>query len=300
MVRGDGAFAWRLLLSKGMRRHASAFLLVGSLGTFGCDFSAFDGSASVTGAEFRQALDEVVESGQVQQLENGVIEITTDFTIGDGIEQVRQHIADVLAACGSTHVMAMDDVSIFIDFGEASEPCSFKGRNYSGQVELVITRADDSIEVAHTYIDLSNGIHTLNGSQRVAWSGNALEVGSVVERHVVSDLEWHGPRGHVEHQAERTMTFLDWLEGPTQRIRIDGEHQWHREGETWRLDVGEIELRLVDPVPQSGSYALTLPNGKHAELLFERIDEDTIQVTMTGGRRDHVFHVTRSGAVTEA
>jgi hypothetical protein len=282
-----------------MKRHvlASTLFLSASVGTTGCDFGQFD---QLDGAEFRAALEEAVESGQVQQLENGVIEITTDFTIGDGIEQVRQHIEDVLAACASTHVTSMDDVTIHVDFGPASEPCAYQGKLYSGEVELVITHDDDSIDVAHTYRDLSNGTYTLNGTQDVSWTGNALEVGAVVERHIVSDLAWDGPRGHVDHQAERTMTFMDWLEGPTQRIRIDGEHQWQRGEDEWHLDVAQVELRLVDPVPQSGSYTLTLPNGKQAGLLFERVDADTIAVTMTGARRDRVFHVTKLGVIQEA
>ena len=281
-----------------MRRHAvaSTLLLSVSLGQAGCDFG-FD---ELDQTELRVALEEAVETGQVQQLENGVIEITTDFTIGDGIEQVRQHIEDVLAACGSTQVSAMDDVTVLVDFGPAATPCMHAGKLYSGQVELVISIADDSIDVAHTYRDLSNGTYTLNGTQDVSWTGNAFDVGSVVERHIVSDLSWNGPRGFVEHQAERTMTFMDWLTGPTQRIRIDGEHRWQRAGDEWRLDVDEVELRLIDPVPQAGSYVLELPSGKQAGLHFARVDEHTIAVTVTGGRRDHVFHVTRLGVIQEA
>jgi hypothetical protein len=279
-----------------MKRYAfaSTLLLAAPVSTTACEFG------NLTGVELRAALEEAVESGQVQQLENGVIEITTDFTIGDGVEQVRQHIEEVLVACGSTQVTAMDDVTVLVDFGPADDPCAHEGKLYSGTVELVIGTDGDSIEVTHVYQDLSNGTYTLNGSQDVRWTGNVLEVGAEVERHIVSDLDWHGPRGHVEHHAERTMTFMDWLEGPAQRIRIDGEHEWQREDDQWHLDVDQVELRLVDPVPQSGSYTLTLPNGKQAGLLFERIDDDTIEVTMTGARKDHVFHVTRLGVIEEA
>ncbi len=59
-------------------------------------------------------------------------------------------------------------------------------------------------------------------------------------------------------------------------------------------------LHLVDPVPQSGSYTLDTPEGKLVSLFFERVDDDTIAVTFSGNRRqDRVFHVSKSGQVTD-
>jgi hypothetical protein len=247
--------------------------------------------------EMRAAVDNAVESGQVQQLENGVVEITTDFTIGDAIEQVRQHIQDVLAACGSTTVEVMDGVTILVDFGPATDPCEFEGKSYSGQVQLVITHQPESVLVEHTYFDLSNGTYTLNGDKDVTWTAPK---DGVVERHIVSKVGWDGPKGHVDQDSDRTMTFLDWLGGPTQRIQIDGTRDWTRASEDWHLDIDEVEFRLVDPVPQDGAYVLSTPEGKTASLSFERVDDDTIAVTITGGRRgERVFHVTSSGAVTD-
>lgn len=34
-------------------------------------------------------------------------------------------------------------------------------------------------------------------------------------------------------------------------------------------------------------------------MSFERIDDDTIEVTVSGGRRDRVYRVTSAGAVAE-
>ena len=252
---------------------------------------------NLTVAEMRAALNEAVESGQVQQLENGIVEITTDFTIGDGVEQIRQHIEEVLAACAETQVVAMDDVTIDIDFGPASNPCAFEGHEYSGKVRIVIDRAGDEVTVNHTYTDLSNGTYTLSGTKDVTWSEGAAA--GTVERRIVSDVGWDGPRGRVDHQSERVMTFLDWLGGPTQRIQIDGDHTWQRSADDWRLDVNQVEFRLIDPVPQDGSYVLTTPEGKTATLTFDRVDEDTIAVTVEGLRRDRVFHVTTAGAVSD-
>ena len=82
-------------------------------------------------------------------------------------------------------------------------------------------------------------------------------------------------------------------------IQIDGERRWDNERGTWELAIADVELRWIDPVPQAGSYTLTTPKGKTAVLSFERIDDDTIAVTLSGGRKDLVFNVTRAGAVSD-
>ncbi len=251
----------------------------------------------MTRMEMRAAVQQVVESGQVQQLENGIVEITTDFTIGDAVQQVRDRIAEVLAACGQTTVTAMDDVSIRIDFGPASDPCAFDGQKYSGVVDLVIAREGEVLTVEHDYQDLSNGTYTLNGDKTVTWTS---EGGDRVVRDIVSSVGWTGPNGPVEHTSERTMTFSDFLGAPEAPITIDGGHRWTRDGDTWDLDVNAVELRLVDPVPQDGSYVLTVPSGREGTLSFERVDEDTIAVRFQTGLRSRTFHVTRAGEVDDS
>lgn len=251
----------------------------------------------MSAAEMRAAVVEIVENGQVQQLENGIVEITTDFTIGDAVEAVRDHIAEVLAACGQTTVTVMDDVSIRIDFGPASDPCVHDGKSYSGVVDLVITRDGDTVTVEHTYQDASNGTYTLHGDKTVTWSSGG---GTAVVRTIDSNVGWTGPNGPVDHTSQRTMTFSDFLGGPEAPIVVDGNHHWTRDGEAWDLDMNEVEFRLVDPVPQDGSYVLTVPSGKEGTLSFERIDEDTIAVHFATGLRERTFHVTKSGQVDDA
>lgn len=52
-------------------------------------------------------------------------------------------------------------------------------------------------------------------------------------------------------------------------------------------------------MPESGSYTLTTPNDKQLVLSFERLDEDTIVVSVDGARRDFEFRVTTQGEVLE-
>ncbi len=53
----------------------------------------------------------------------------------------------------------------------------------------------------------------------------------------------------------------------------------------------------LDPVPAAGRYTLTNPDLKPLVLSFNRLDADTIQVTVRGARKDFVFNVSRAGEV---
>jgi hypothetical protein len=252
----------------------------------------------LTAAEFREAVDDIVAEGQVQSMENGVIEITTSFTIGQAVEEIAQEIRDFLesqAACSNTTVEVEDGARISIDFGELGDACVYNGHTYAGEVEIVVHREDDGVHVDHTYFGLTNGVITLDGTKDVVWS----EADGVVERDIESDITWEKDGREVDAQSSRTMTFLDWGEGPTQRIQIDGTRDWQSPDGDSHLDIDEVEFRLVDPVPQAGSYTLTIPSGKDLGLSFRRIDEDTIEVTAEGPRRSRVFHVTSRGGVED-
>jgi hypothetical protein len=73
---------------------------------------------------------------------------------------------------------------------------------------------------------------------------------------------------------------------------------WTGPAGRWDLAIDGVELRWVDPVPQAGSYTLATPFEKSMTLSFDRVDEDTIRVTVESGARSFEFNVTSRG-VTE-
>ena len=68
----------------------------------------------------------------------------------------------------------------------------------------------------------------------------------------------------------------------------------------WDLAIDGVQMRWTDPVPQAGSYTLTTPfNGKSVSMSFDRVDDDTIQVTVEGPRRSFDFTVSKAGVIAE-
>lgn len=235
------------------------------------------------------AVDEVVASGQAASLEDGVVEITTDFTLGDGLHGILEQIrALVQSQIPCSTIEAPDDHTIVIDFGELADGCEFRGRTFAGIVTVSYELAGNDVVVTHDYDAVTDGRATLDGQTVVTWSERS--------RHVVTDFDVTAPRGEFSSDSDRTQTLIG---DPGDGIRVDGERNWHGERGDWHLEIEDVEMRAVDPVPQDGAYVLTTANGKEITMTFERIDDDTIEVRVTGGRRDRVFRVTSAGDVED-
>ncbi len=255
-----------------------------ALAAAGCDL---EGEA--TAAEMRQAMDEVALTGEAQGLEDGIVEITTSFTLGDGLETILEEVrafAESQVPCSS--VESPEPGVLVIDFGELEDQCEYRGKTYAGVTTVKWELADDAVIVEHTYEAITNGRVTLDGGATVTWQDRS--------RRVETDLTFTGPNGTLEVSSDRTQTPIG---GIGDGIRVAGMRDWTSARGTWALDIDDVEMRAVDPVPQAGSYSLTTPQDHVLGLSFLRIDEDTIEVTMTGGRRDRVFRVTSFGDVSE-
>lgn len=239
-----------------------------------------------TNTELRMAINDVVATGEAASLEDGVLEITTDFTLADGLDAI---VAEVRAFLESqvpcSTVTAIDEHTLELDFGTIEDACAYRGRTFAGVVTVSYGRLGDTIIVTHDYDGFTDGRTTIDGSANVAWQVNA--------RRIEAEFAITGPRGTFSVESERLQTWFG------DGIRVDGRREWHGPSGDTVLDILDVEMRAVDPVPQDGAYVLTTPRGREITMTFDRKDEDTITVTVSGGRRDRVFEVSRSGEVDD-
>lgn len=249
---------------------------------------------TVSNVEMREALDEVVLEGQGQAVENEIIEITTDFTLGDAAKSVAAKLRDAIASQIPCSTITVVDETLTLDFGGLDDSCVYNGHTFAGVITVTIALDADGKRavVDHTYEDLTNGVVTLNGTKTVTWDEKS--------RHVVTDLDVDRDDRSVHSTSDRVQTLLDPAAGLAGGIEINGTRHWDDARGAWELAIDGVELRWIDPVPQAGSYTLDTPKGKTIGLGFARVDEDTIAVTLSGGGRERVFHVHRSGVVDEA
>jgi hypothetical protein len=248
----------------------------------------------VSNIEMREALDEVVIAGQAEGVENQILEITTDFTLGEAAQTIANKLRDALQSQIPCSTITVQDNTLTMDFGGLDDTCLYNGQTFAGIIAIEITydEAGHKAIIDHDYQDLTNGTVTLNGTKTVTWDEKA--------RHVVSDLMILRDGQSVHSTSDRVMTLLDPAAGLAGGIIINGNHHWDNTKGPWDLAVDAVEIRWVDPVPQAGSYTLDTPKGKTIELSFSRVDEDTIAVTLSGGGRERVFHITSTGQIQDA
>ena len=180
-----------------------------------------------------------------------------------------------------------------IEYGANSGSCTYNGHTYSGKHTVQIEKNEDSgVLVKHTWEDLSNSVVTVSGTAEVTWSRQDRS------RHVIHELTWtrlsDGRQG--TGNGDRLQTALDG--GILEGIRVDGTRSWKGQSGQWDTAINSVEMRWVDPVPQSGSYTLSTPYDKSMSMAFERVDEDTIRVTVSGTRRSFSFLVSKAGTST--
>lgn len=249
----------------------------------------------LTLAEAKEAVEETTLSNQAVSVVNGTVEITTNFTIGQAVEAAAQELRTFMETQLPCAEITLQSATLSIEYGALPGNCTYNGHTYSGTHSVTLSKNEEGgVLVQHTWDGISNGVVSVTGNADVTWS---LQDKS---RHVVHELTWtrlsDGRQG--TGSGDRVQAALDG--GILEGIRIDGTRTWEGESGRWETAINNVEMRWVDPVPQTGSYTLSTPFDKSMSMSFERVDEDTIKVTLSSGKRSFSFNVNKAGTATSA
>jgi len=276
-----------------MNRTTTLLGLLSLTGLVACDTTA------MTNLEALEALGEANQSSRGEAATGDVIEISTDFTIGDAVAAAAERIADFWATQAPCSEVTVELGKVTVDYGTLDDACTFEGNTYAGVTEAeVVDTSLGSLEVGHTWTGFTNGEVTVDGGALVTWTGEDAS------RRVQTEHTWTDTTDGttVDVTGDHTQVPLDeeagwggWLGG----ITMDGTRDWVSDSGDWSLDMTELELRWIDPAPQNGSITITNPDGKTLDVTYRRIDDDTIKALLTGLREDKVFHINRIGQMEE-
>jgi hypothetical protein len=247
----------------------------------------------LTAEEASAALEESSVASQAESLTAASVEISTDFTIGEAVERAADEVRSFVQAQLPCAEITLMNATLTIEYGANPGNCTYRGHEFSGTHTIEVERNEDaSVIVHHTWDELSNGKLTVSGEAIVTWSASERS------RHVERELTWtrlsDGRRG--TGTGDYTQTALEG--GITEGIEVDGERAWSGMRGQWQLDIDHVQMRWQDPVPQAGSYVLQTPFDKTVTLSFERIDDDTIAVTASGGRRNITLQISKLGVIS--
>ena len=249
----------------------------------------------LTLAETMQALDEVAMEGQALTSSNGTVEISTHFTIGQAVEAAADELRAFIESQLPCAEVTRDGAKLTVEYGVNAGNCTFHGQTYSGAHSVeIVSAAQGEVQVHHEWDALNNGLVEVSGSADVTWSA------ADTSRQVVHALSWTRLRDDKQAigSGDRTQTPLP--AGIIEGIGVEGLREWSSDTGDWTLGIDGVEMRWIDPVPQAGTYELTTPfEGKTATFTFDRVDEDTISVTVESGPNSFSFNVNRAGTVSD-
>lgn len=247
----------------------------------------------LTLAEAQEAVEESTLSDQAVSVVNGTVEITTNFTIGQAVEQAAEELRAFVASqlpCADIEVSAG---TLSIEYGVKPGNCTYNGHSYTGKHTVNVAKNDEGeVLVQHSWDKISNAIVEVSGTADVTWSSQDRS------RHVVHELTWTRLSDGREGTGSGDRTQSTLAGGIAEGIRVDGSRTWEGQSGRWDVAINSVEMRWVDPVPQSGSYVMSTPFGKSSSMAFQREDADTIRVTVSGGRRSFSFLVSKAGTAT--
>lgn len=248
------------------------------------------GCIGLTLEEAKEVLEETKLVSQTSALTCSSVEISTNFTIGDAVQQAAEELRDFIQSQLPCAEITVQGSTLTIDYGANPGDCRYNGHTFSGSHSITVERNERSaVQVDHTWTEFSNQVVELNGTATVTWDFSART------RQVVHTADWtrlaDGRTG--QGGGDRVQEALD--EGILSGFRVNGERSWVGEGGEWDLDIDDVEMRWIDAVPQSGAYRLDAPFDKSVTVSFERISDTQIKVTIEGPRNSFDFNVTTLG-----
>lgn len=248
--------------------------------------------SGMTNAEALESLTQALSSGEGESVVTGVVEISTNFTIGSAIEAAVEELRTFLESQVDCSTATVENATLTIDFGTLDDSCVYRGTTYAGTAATTLVRNDEGeVQVEHVWTDLSNGRASVSGTGTVTWSAADLS------RRVVHQLDWTKDSVEWVATGDRTQTLVDASTGIEAGIQIDGVRNWSNDRGDWLLAINSVAFRLEDPIPFSGQYSVTTPDDNVLTITFSEIDDDTIEARLSGTRRDWVFHVSSTGSV---
>jgi hypothetical protein len=261
------------------------------LAAMGVAFAA--GCEPLTQQEARIAVEEVKLATEAGELVGATVELSTDFTIGEGIERAVQTLADFARSQVPCSEITVAPGRVTVDFGSLGDFCTFQGRTYAGQIQWTVESATPGlIVVKHQWTGFRNERAQVDGTATVTWDLGAST------RRVVYDAAWKVDGRDFTGDGELTQSLLEPASGIAAGIRVDGARAWTSATGRWDLAIQSVGVRWQDPVPESGRYVLTTPQDKTLTLSFFRVDENTIEATAKNAGRTYTFIVHRLGFIT--
>lgn len=288
------------------RRRFAALVATAVAGAIGGATAGCSPADELTAEEAKTALEQAAYATQVGALQADFGEISTSFTIAEGVEQAAQNLRDFWKSQAPCADVQLQGLTVTVQWGVKGAGCPWRGKTWTGTTATTLeTIAQGQVRVRHDWIAFGDGIWSVSGTDTVTWQSNAGQASSGLQRSSTASWTATGVAPQVAGKVlsgTHTIThqLVDPAQGLAAGVRIDGQRVWTTEQGSWTLKVSGIEARGADPVPQAGRYTLTNPDNKAISMSFARVDATRIRVEVSWGKHQFAFVVRQVGTIEQA
>lgn len=242
----------------------------------------------LTQEEAEEALEEARLHSQALTLIGNTVELSENFSIGQAVEDSIENLHDFYSSQLPCAELTLEEGWLLVDFGAKGDSCQHLGMRFSGRQAVNISlNEENDVIVQHEWTDLENGEIKLNGTATVTWSG-----ADDPSREVIHELAWErlSDGRSAEGSGEQVQRPLG---GDLSRgFEVTGASSWRGESGLWELEIDQVQMRWIDPVPEAGQYHLQTPfEDKSLTLGFTRASTRKVVVKATSGYREYSIDV---------
>jgi len=135
--------------------------------------SLADSAQSLVKKEVKAAVHLVDHAAKSEGGMGAVVELTTDRSAGERLQDRFQRIQALLASQAPCSKVSQDDQGIVtIDFGKLDDQCLFHGHTYAGMVRIRFDQMGDGPDFAvhYEWDGFTDGTHVLDGTRDATWT----------------------------------------------------------------------------------------------------------------------------------
>lgn len=227
------------------------------------------------------------------------------FHAAHSMDELIQNMADFFESQAPCSQMTRSGQTLAVDFGDLDDGCEYRGRTYGGMMFVTdLTETDEVLDLM--FVGLTDGAVTLDGSASLSIGEDrqtlTAELDTLRDADAFDRPE-HG-RGHRggsgreggEHCVPEgedgliaAQVAIDYVYTPYDGsfdlgVQVDGSQQHEDECGLHTGTAVGLRIAGTDRVPEAGTSKMTSPEGHERQMAFERIDDTTIEITMSGER----------------
>ena len=124
----------------------------------------------LTAEEAKAALEQAAYATQIGALQADFGEISTNFTLGQGVEQAAQNLRDFWKSQAPCATVTLEALAVTVQWGSKGAGCLWRGKTWTGTTATTLQSVGTGqVTLQHDWVAFGDGIWSVSGTDTVTW-----------------------------------------------------------------------------------------------------------------------------------